>query len=413
MISVLCPTRQRPDSVKRLLDSIAMTAATTKVEVVFRTDDDSPLDMNLAQSSRITEVRGPRITLSQMWNEAYAASRGEIVMQCGDDIVFRTHGWDERVRQEFAAVPDHIALVYGNDLLQGANLATHGFVHHTWVDTLGYFTPPYFSCDYGDAWLHELGVLTGRLRYMADVVTEHMHPSAGKALWDLSHQERMERGRQDNVAQLFEDRRPERERDAAKLRSVMTDSYVPNLTPVRMADTFDWCGPRIRDMIVAEFNQEEDLILDVGPCWGKYRILLPGWAMDACEAWEPYVREENLASMYRQVRTMDICDLVVSPQWHREGAGVIYDVVILGDVLEHIERPRATELVKRLLDTCGEVFVAVPYLNQQGPEHGNPYQNHRQADLTPEIMELEYPGLQLVDVEVRGGQPFKGIYRRR
>lgn len=221
MISVLCPTRQRPDSVKRLLDSIAMTAATTKVEVVFRTDDDSPLDMNLAQSSRITEVRGPRITLSQMWNEAYAASRGEIVMQCGDDIVFRTHGWDERVRQEFAAVPDHIALVYGNDLLQGANLATHGFVHHTWVDTLGYFTPPYFSCDYGDAWLHDIAARVGRLRYMPDVVTEHMHPNVGKAAWDQNHLDRVARGQRDNVSQVWADTWQEREQGAETLRKLM------------------------------------------------------------------------------------------------------------------------------------------------------------------------------------------------
>ena len=220
-ISVLCPTRARSFNVNRLLDSIAATAATDKVEVVFRTDEDSPLEANIS-SPRIIETRGPRILLAQMWNEAYAVSRGEIDMVCGDDIVFRTPGWDERVRAEFAVVPDRIALVYGNDLLQGQNLATHGFMHHTWVEALGYVTPPYFSCNYVDTWLHEIAERIGRLRYMPDVITEHMHPGAGKAAWDQSHQERLARGQRDNVAQIWIDTEPERAREAAKLQALIS-----------------------------------------------------------------------------------------------------------------------------------------------------------------------------------------------
>lgn len=220
MISVLCPTRGRPDSVRRLLDSISATAATQRVEVVFRTDDDSPLEY--PQSERVIEVRGPRITLSQMWNEAYYASHGEIVMQCGDDIVFRTEAWDLMVRAMFADIPDRIALVYGNDLLQGRNLATHGFVHHKWVDQLGYFTPPYFSCDYGDAWLHDLATRVDRLRYIEHMVTEHMHPAAGKAPWDQNHQERRARGDRDKVHEIWGSTVGQRVKDAEKLRELMS-----------------------------------------------------------------------------------------------------------------------------------------------------------------------------------------------
>lgn len=173
----------------------------------------------------------------------------------------------------------------------------------------------------------------------------------------------------------------------------------------RHEDTYDWCGPRVRDMVTAGHDQSAAEILDVGPCWGKYRILLPGWTMDACEAWEPYVRQENLGAMYRQVWVMDICDLAESPEWRG------YSVVIMGDVLEHIPRPRAARLVDRVLDTCGELIAVVPYLYEQGPEHGNPHQRHEQADLTPELMAAEYPRLRLADMELRDGRPFKGIYR--
>lgn len=226
LISVLCPTRQRPDNVRRLLESIAATASHA-VEVVFRTDTDSPLGDNLPGSTLFTEVCGPRITLSQMWNEAYTASHGDIVMQCGDDIIFRTPGWDDRIREAFSTIPDNIALVYGDDGFHGIKHATHGFVHHAWVDTVGYLTPPYFSCDYGDTWLMEVAMLTSRLVYLPDVITEHMHPANGKAPWDQSHQERVERGDRDNVQQKYLDTRHERDNDSVKLRRIMTSGQLP------------------------------------------------------------------------------------------------------------------------------------------------------------------------------------------
>lgn len=179
------------------------------------------------------------------------------------------------------------------------------------------------------------------------------------------------------------------------------------LTPERELDTWDWCGPLVRDYVTARFPPGAE-ILDVGACWGKYRHLLPGYpAMDACEAWEPYVTGEDLRGMYRHVWLADICDLVTSPDWHR------YDVVIMGDVLEHITRERARPMLETVLATCGEVIAAVPYENEQGPEHGNHYQRHLQADLTPDLMAAEYPGLVLRDAEYRRGKPFKGLYVRK
>jgi hypothetical protein len=175
----------------------------------------------------------------------------------------------------------------------------------------------------------------------------------------------------------------------------------------RRADTYDWCGPLVRDIVTAEFDPAVTEILDVGACWGKYRILLPDYKMDACEVWEPYVVQDTLAAGYREVFMADICDLAGSDAWKS------YDLVIMGDVLEHIGRPQAQELLDRVLQTCGEVIVVVPYNYEQGAEHGNPYQRHLQADLTPDLMASEYPRLQLCALEERDGRAFKGLYRRR
>jgi hypothetical protein len=175
----------------------------------------------------------------------------------------------------------------------------------------------------------------------------------------------------------------------------------------RKYEVYDWAGTRVQKMVRREFPATTEII-DVGPCYGKYRVLLPEYPdMDACEIWGRSVAVEGLADIYRTVFTADICDLVQTAGWKG------YDIAILGDVLEHIERPRACELVTRLLETCREVIVIVQYLYVQGPEHGNPYQAHRQEDLTFELMTEHYPGLALMEIEFRGDEPYKGIYRRK
>jgi glycosyl transferase/beta-hydroxylase protein BlmF len=195
------------------------------VEFVFYCDDDDPelerITAVIKAAPDAVQITGPRITLSQMWNECYAQSHGEIVMQCGDDIVFRTEGWDTLVYRAFSEYPDGIVLVYGNDCFQGEQLATHGFVTRRWADTVGHFTPKHFSSDYGDQWLFDVARGIGRTHYIPELVTEHLHPAAGKAAWDLTHQDRLARHRQDDVGTLYASLAGERQADMDKLRSVM------------------------------------------------------------------------------------------------------------------------------------------------------------------------------------------------
>jgi hypothetical protein len=224
VISVLCPTRNRPASVRRLLASAAGTAM-DEIEFVFYCDDDAPgsVPLEVRSAPWIRVVDGPRIVLSDMWNRCLEKSSGEIVMQCGDDIVFRSHGWDKVVEGAFATVPDRILFAYGSDGVHDRNFGTHGFVHRRWTEAVGYLTPPYFSSDYGDTWLNDVAALLGRKRWL-DIYTEHLHPVVGKAPMDATHQERLARGAVDGVAALYASTRPERERDAAKLRALMGDT---------------------------------------------------------------------------------------------------------------------------------------------------------------------------------------------
>jgi hypothetical protein len=209
---------------RRLVESIYATAA-TPVEVVFRLDLDDAASIaeavQLGMSGTVRHVAAERGVLSDLWNDAAAIATGDILMMCGDDIVFRTNGWDVRVAETFEQVPDRIALVFGNDLIQHERHATHPFIHRRWYEAVGYLTPNGFSCDWCDTWLNEVAVALGRRIYLPDVITEHMHPVAGKARLDESHRERLARGRRDNVRALYESREAERAVDIEKLKAVM------------------------------------------------------------------------------------------------------------------------------------------------------------------------------------------------
>jgi hypothetical protein len=156
-----------------------------------------------------------------MWNECWRHAHGPILMHCGDDIVFRTQGWDTMVRNVFERYPDRIVFVHGDDGYWQDRLGTHGFLHHRWTEAVGTFCPPYFSSDYNDAWFTEVARELDRKVYLPDLLTEHLHPAFGKAPMDQTHLERIERGRRDNVDQRYIDLAPERAEWVTTLREWM------------------------------------------------------------------------------------------------------------------------------------------------------------------------------------------------
>jgi hypothetical protein len=224
MISLLCPTRGRPEEFLRMARSaVSLATHARRIEIVAYLDDDDPADYSSSHGwfAGLRYVTGPRILLSEMWNECYRAARGEILMHCGDDIVFRTPGWDSIVRETFRSFPDRIVCVHGDDCSPNTDaLATHGFYHRRWVETVGYFVPPLFSSDWNDVWLTDVADMIGR-RVKIPIVTDHMHYSFGKAERDQNTIEREERGAADGVVDIYNSTKKQRKEDAAKLKGVM------------------------------------------------------------------------------------------------------------------------------------------------------------------------------------------------
>lgn len=223
MISILCPTRNRPDNVRRMVTSaFKMANDPAGLEFVFYLDEDDTVtepelekidgELNLS----IVIVRGKRVVLSQMWNECYKDATGPVFMHGGDDIEFTTGGWDSVVLDAFKASTDKILFVHGTDGIMPPSFGTHGFLHRDWVDVVGYFVPPYFSSDYNDTWLNDVADMIGR-NLNVPIHTEHYHPTVGKAEWDQTHLDRVERHKADKVETIYADKFSERVSDGQKL----------------------------------------------------------------------------------------------------------------------------------------------------------------------------------------------------
>lgn len=220
MISLLVPSRGRPGQLAGMWESAYTTATNPgQVELVVYRDDDDPTD--LPDLGDATVIIGPRIVLSEMWNRCAEQATGDILWHGNDDVVFRSGGWDTAVEDAFAAVEDRIVLVHGRDGVQDEAIGTLSFLHRRWMNTVGYFLPPYFSSDWNDMWINDVAVELGRRVFLPYVWTDHMHPLTGKGEWDQTHQDRLERGARDNVGQLYVDLAPQRAEDVRKLREAM------------------------------------------------------------------------------------------------------------------------------------------------------------------------------------------------
>ncbi len=125
-------------------------------------------------------------------------------------------------------------------------------------------------------------------------------------------------------------------------------------------------------------------VLDVGACDGKWKSLLPEYEnMDAIEAFEPNLK--NLGA-YRNVFHADI----------REFEYDHYDLIIFGDIVEHLTPEQAKAMLDYAKPRCKDMVIAVPFLYRQGAIYGNPYEVHIQDDLTAELFDERYPGYEVL-----------------
>jgi predicted TPR repeat methyltransferase len=131
-------------------------------------------------------------------------------------------------------------------------------------------------------------------------------------------------------------------------------------------------------------------VLDVGAGFGVWAYALRQakfrGRVDAVEVWAPYVAQFKLRTLYRRIHVGDVRTMPAT-LW----AG--YDVVIFGDVLEHMTKDEAVSLWNAA-KVCKHAAIAIPIVEMhQDAVGGNPYEVHVKHDWTHEEVLATFDGI--------------------
>jgi len=152
---VILPSRSRPDNVERCINALKENSVVSDFCVAI---DDDQSDLYPRLDDVIYEVN-PRLRMNGTLNlvaNKYA-DKYKTIYFLGDDHLVKTKSWDRHLAE--AINIKGYGLAYGNDLLQGKNLATAVMMSTNIIQTLGF----------------------------DDVIIEHLHPYAGKAEMDAGY----------------------------------------------------------------------------------------------------------------------------------------------------------------------------------------------------------------------------------
>lgn len=181
---VLVPSRGRPDAVRRLLDEFQRTiTADTNLQVIVDADD--PQAYQYPDWVTIRHPPGGGMVAALNWGFELITQGSHLpfaVGFMGDDHRPRTRGWDTQYLDTLHELGTGI--VYGNDLFQKSRLPTQCAMTTDIPRALGKMAPRELRHMYVDNWWRDLGTGADCLRYLPDVVIEHMHPIANKSEWD-------------------------------------------------------------------------------------------------------------------------------------------------------------------------------------------------------------------------------------
>ena len=121
-------------------------------------------------------------------------------------------------------------------------------------------------------------------------------------------------------------------------------------------------------------------VLDIGCGRGIYpgclKAIKPEVRWVGIEIWQPYIDKykDILNRLYDNILIMDVDEYDFNEK---------YDLIIMGDVLEHMSKEKAASVLFKAYTNCRYFIISIPLGNcPHEAEHGNPYQKHVVEDWT-------------------------------
>lgn len=144
---------------------------------------------------------------------------------------------------------------------------------------------------------------------------------------------------------------------------------MPTSSKEGKAEIVEWCR-QLTDI---------NYILDIGVGKGTYLHLMKkkklfresNWT--GIEAWKPYVENYNLREFYNTIINEDVRKVDFDK--------LNFDLIFMGDVLEHMTKEEAIQLVKKLSNISTYCVISIPIVHYPQDEiFNNPFEKHVKDD---------------------------------
>lgn len=195
-IALLLPTRERLNNKFAFLTSALARCKDPNNYTLYMgiDEDDSSFDRMQKISKALTNLKVIKIppnpdkqfSLGYLWNYLADNSDEEIISMLGDDMVFATDNWDEKILEEFSEknCPDKFKLVCGFDGHRKDKFASWLFIHRFYKEKTGYFMRKEFTRNWIDQWLDNIYTAFDRKVYREDITIKHNHWVFGSSKMD-------------------------------------------------------------------------------------------------------------------------------------------------------------------------------------------------------------------------------------
>lgn len=141
--------------------------------------------------------------------------------------------------------------------------------------------------------------------------------------------------------------------------------------------------------------EKNEKILDIGFGSGVYGKILKAFFyrhIDGVDIWGEDIEEMGLNYIYDNIYIQDALDFDFDH----------YDLIIMGDVLEHMSLKDSKKLLNKFINNnkVSKLFIQVPYMYENhNAWYNNPNEVHLQDEINQEYMEREFPFLELIQID--------------
>ena len=209
--AIMVPTKGRPQNIKRLVESAYNTASyPDRIRFYFMIpgDDEKTKKMIPQLHGDFVLMEEPKkkkeeiVNLSKLWNLLHKEAKtwGDYFGFYGDDVEFRTYGWDSIVASEFKRARNKPWMIRTNDSYQ-KDIAVLFFTNKTFHKVLGYYLPEQYKWVAMDEWLSTIAQESECYSYLEHIDTYHHAVILGRGPEDETFKEK----RKDNCIHIRKD----------------------------------------------------------------------------------------------------------------------------------------------------------------------------------------------------------------